>query len=268
MCPTGGVYVESIRLDSFADNLGRGTECPGPRTAGGVPIRFRPGAGGRGMTRVLPETIYSETAGFGFEPGGAITGVDRGGDDPVTGDFCTAQEPFFFSVAVPEEGNYRVTVTLGDRQAESVTTIKAELRRLMVEKVRTAPGEFAKVSFIVNTRTPEDRAGRRHQGGRGAAQSAARDDAGGVGVGQSADAGVRQLPARCLCGRDREGGRAHDLSAGRFDRLRSAAGALHQLGADAHSLLQTHGRRRQPRRVRAKATVHRWAAGGSTRLRA
>jgi hypothetical protein len=97
---------------------------------------FGPGPVGDGMTRVLPEMIYSDATGFGFEPGVSITAVDRGGDDPVTRDFCTAKEPFFFSVAVPQEGNYRVTVTLGDRQAESVTTIKAELRRLMVQEVR------------------------------------------------------------------------------------------------------------------------------------
>jgi hypothetical protein len=66
---------------------------------------FGPGPVGDGMTRVLPETIYSDTAGFGFEPGVSIAGLDRGGDDPVTRDFCTAREPFFFSVAVPEEGN-------------------------------------------------------------------------------------------------------------------------------------------------------------------
>jgi lysophospholipase L1-like esterase len=116
---------------------------------------FGPGPVGDGMTRVLPEMIYSDAAGFGFESGGSIMAVDRGGDDPVTGDFCTAKEPFFFSVAVPDEGNYRVTVTLGDRQAESVTTIKAELRRLMIQEVRTTPGQFEKVTFIVNTRTPK-----------------------------------------------------------------------------------------------------------------
>jgi lysophospholipase L1-like esterase len=125
----------------------------------GQPAAFRfdfgPGPVASGMTRVLPEMIYSEAAGFGFEPEIPIKAVDRGGDDPVKGDFCTADRSFFFSVAVPEEGNCRVTVTLGDRQAESVTTIKAELRRLMVEKVRTVPGEFTKVSFIVNTRTPK-----------------------------------------------------------------------------------------------------------------
>ena len=46
------------------------------------------------------------------------------------------------SVALPE-GNYHVTVTLGDRDGESTTTVKAESRRLMLEKVRTAPGKFA-----------------------------------------------------------------------------------------------------------------------------
>jgi hypothetical protein len=91
---------------------------------------FGPGPVGDGMTRVLSEMVYSESSGFGFEAGASVKAVDRGGDDQVTWDFCTADGPFFFSVAVPEEGNYRVTVTLGDRQAESVTTIKAELRRL------------------------------------------------------------------------------------------------------------------------------------------
>jgi lysophospholipase L1-like esterase len=116
---------------------------------------FGPGPVGEGMTQVLPENVYSETAGFGFEPNIPIKAVDRSGGNPVTRDFCTADVPFFFSAAVPEEGNYRVTVTLGDQAGESVTTIKAELRRLMVEEVRTAPGKFKTVSFIVNTRTPK-----------------------------------------------------------------------------------------------------------------
>ncbi len=135
--------------------LGAVQSLPTSAHAGAFRFDFGPGPVGDGMTRVLPEMIYSDSAGFGFEPGASITAVDRGGDDPVTGDFCTAREPFFFSVAVPDEGNYRVTVTLGDRQAESITTVKAELRRLMVREVRTAPGQFTRVSFIVNTRTPK-----------------------------------------------------------------------------------------------------------------
>jgi hypothetical protein len=56
---------------------------------------------------------------------------------------------------VPKEGNYRVTVKLGDRESAAVTTIKAELRRLMVEKVETKKGEFVIRTFLVNTRTPK-----------------------------------------------------------------------------------------------------------------
>ena len=56
---------------------------------------------------------------------------------------------------MPEEGNYRVTVTLGDLEGDTVTTVKAELRRLMLEKVVTKPGEFATRSFIVHVKRPQ-----------------------------------------------------------------------------------------------------------------
>jgi len=59
----------------------------------------------------------------------------------------------FFSVALPE-GNYLVTVTLGDAQGESTTTIKAELRRLVLEKEHTSRGRLVTRSFVVNIRTP------------------------------------------------------------------------------------------------------------------
>jgi lysophospholipase L1-like esterase len=69
-------------------------------------------------------------------------------------DLCTSDQPFFFSVALPE-GNYEVTVTFGDQNAETVTTVKAELRRLMLEEVHTAPGRFTTRTFTVNLRTPQ-----------------------------------------------------------------------------------------------------------------
>jgi lysophospholipase L1-like esterase len=59
--------------------------------------------------------------------------------------------PFYFSVAV-SEGNYRVTVVLGDAAAPSATVVRAESRRLMLETARTAAGEFVTRSFIVNVR--------------------------------------------------------------------------------------------------------------------
>jgi lysophospholipase L1-like esterase len=67
--------------------------------------------------------------------------------------------PFFFSADVPE-GNYNVTVTLGGEPRESVTTVKAEARRLMLEKVRTAAGESATRTFTVNVRYRELQSGR------------------------------------------------------------------------------------------------------------
>jgi len=66
-----------------------------------------------------------------------------------------ANPPATLTVDVPEEGNYRVTVTLGDPVADSVTTVKAELRRLMLERVRVAAGKTENRSFLVNVRTPQ-----------------------------------------------------------------------------------------------------------------
>ncbi len=126
-------------------------------------LEFGDGAVAPGYTPVLPAMTFTQERGFGFEPTGAkVVSVDRsagatGADatNPLHDHFITADKAFYFSVKVPQEGNYRVRVLLGDRTEASVTTIKAELRRLMVERVATAPGEFKTVEFIVNTRTPK-----------------------------------------------------------------------------------------------------------------
>lgn len=68
-------------------------------------------------------------------------------------DPTAATQPFHFSVAVPE-GNHRVTVEFGDAQAATDTTVRAESRQLVVERVTTRPGEFVTRTFIVNVRTP------------------------------------------------------------------------------------------------------------------
>lgn len=48
-----------------------------------------------------------------------------------------------------------MTVTLGDTAGETTTTIKAELRRLMLEEVHTAAGKFETKTFTVNVRVPQ-----------------------------------------------------------------------------------------------------------------
>jgi lysophospholipase L1-like esterase len=94
---------------------------------------------------ISPTNIYSSNIGYGFEPGAVVS----------AGDGCIGStNPFYFSVKLPE-GNYRVTVILGDATAPSTTTIKAELRRLMLYHLQTAPGMFVTRSFIVNLRQPE-----------------------------------------------------------------------------------------------------------------
>src|SRR5207253_156454 len=41
------------------------------------------------------------------------------------------------------------------QKAETTTTVKAELRRLMLEEVHTTPGKFATRTFTVNVRVPQ-----------------------------------------------------------------------------------------------------------------
>ena len=93
---------------------------------------------------VGPTNLYSPEAGFGFEPGAAVAARGPG---------CTSDRPFYFSVALPE-GNYQVTVKFGGDEQGSTNTVKSELRRLMLEKIATAPGKFETRTFTVNVRRP------------------------------------------------------------------------------------------------------------------
>jgi lysophospholipase L1-like esterase len=102
---------------------------------------------------VRADTPYSDALGHGFDPGALPRETDRGGD-ALRGDFVTTGDsgaPFKFSVALPE-GNYRVTVTLGDAAGESLTTVKAETGRLMLERIATPAARFETRAFLVNTR--------------------------------------------------------------------------------------------------------------------
>jgi lysophospholipase L1-like esterase len=98
-----------------------------------------------GVVHVIPSMLFSKEAGYGFEPGSTIAAVNGGA--------VTAAVPFSFSVAVPE-GNYRVALTLGDPGGDSNTTVKAELRRLMLENIKTSNGQVVRHTIVVNTRTP------------------------------------------------------------------------------------------------------------------
>src|SRR5512140_2886033 len=104
--------------------------CLGLRSAPAAePLRFDfGGAAPAGYTAVAAGALYTRDRGYGFEPGSPVIAVAQRGNNPQHDGFVTAPRPFHFTARVPAEGNYRVTVVLGDAQAESLTTIRAELR--------------------------------------------------------------------------------------------------------------------------------------------
>lgn len=104
-----------------------------------------------GYTQVLPSTTYNSQTGYGFDYGSSVFSKSFVGNNALKDDFITSDKPFYFSVKLPE-GNYHVKVILGDKKGTSVATIKAECRRLMVEKVQTAKGKFTTQEFTVHVR--------------------------------------------------------------------------------------------------------------------
>ena len=96
-------------------------------------FRFGP-SDAPGFIAVTPQTAYAPERGFGWKS------VFR-------------NAPSIFAIDLPE-GNYTVTLTLGDEKAAGATTVRAEARRLMLRGVRTQPGEVVTQAFTVNVRTP------------------------------------------------------------------------------------------------------------------
>lgn len=112
-----------------------------------------------GAVAITPAMVFTPEKGYGFDLGITPKAEDRGGD-PLRGDFITGEGGFYFSVELPE-GNYDVSVLLGDPKGKSDTTIKAESRRLMVENLVTAENEQVVRKFTVNIRRPEIKGGTR-----------------------------------------------------------------------------------------------------------
>ena len=90
------------------------------------------------LTKQQP--VYSEAVGYGY--------------DVVEAPTAKSVSPFYFSVKVPD-GNYRVSVRLGNKKREGETTVRAESRRMIIEKCVTKKGEFRDFSFVINKRCVE-----------------------------------------------------------------------------------------------------------------
>jgi lysophospholipase L1-like esterase len=108
------------------------------------PVYFACGQGKNGAASLFPTTLYSESsAGWDLK---TAPKVEENGT-------CTSDKPFFFSIPVPE-GNYRVKILLGG-PADTTVTVRAEARRLMLEKVAVKANGMLEKSFDVNVRVPE-----------------------------------------------------------------------------------------------------------------
>jgi lysophospholipase L1-like esterase len=110
------------------------------------PVTFACGAAKKGATALTAATL--------FTPAGS--GWDLNTVPSIADGICSASatdKPFYFSVPVPP-GNYRVTMTLGGKEA-SVVTVRAEARRLMLQQVPIAANKIETKSIDVNIRIPE-----------------------------------------------------------------------------------------------------------------
>jgi lysophospholipase L1-like esterase len=96
-----------------------------------------------GGTSLNANSVYSESA----------AGWDLKTAPRIANGVCSSDKPYFFSIAVPE-GNYRVEVLLGGT-ADSVVTVRAEARRLMLENIAIKANKTALRLFDVNVRVAD-----------------------------------------------------------------------------------------------------------------
>ncbi|HXN22049.1 MAG TPA: hypothetical protein VOA41_04825 [Candidatus Dormibacteraeota bacterium] len=112
----------------------------------------------KGYVYVPLSTRYSKELGYGFmaivadSPTAQTIGTD------LSSDTCNGTKPLLFSADVPE-GNYDILLKLGNKNSGSTTTVKAEARRLLLERSQIPKGEFVDRKFTVNARYKELKSG-------------------------------------------------------------------------------------------------------------
>lgn len=125
------VVVSSLLLGSFTM----------AGAADGYKFDFGDGPVADGYTQIKSSTKFDASTGYGFESG-KISSVDRLWDDDLKTDFLTSDGDMVFSVVLPQ-ANYDVTFVFGDGENESETTVWAENRKLLFDRVTTAGGVFS-----------------------------------------------------------------------------------------------------------------------------
>lgn len=103
-----------------------------------------------GFIPITSNSKFDKKIGYGFMDVSGLKSVDNGGNS-LTGDFITSDKPFYFSVAIPE-GNYNITLNLGDSKGTSETTVRVENRRLMLNDIKTKKGEIVEKQITVHVK--------------------------------------------------------------------------------------------------------------------
>ncbi|MEP6673611.1 MAG: rhamnogalacturonan acetylesterase [Ferruginibacter sp.] len=112
---------------------------------------FGSGQAAKGFIKITPDTKFNYQTGYGFSNGSVVESIRRNGRNELKNDFITSSKPFYFSVKLAE-GNYDVSVTLGDVAGTSATTVRAECRRLFLQNIQTKKGSIVTKKFTVHVR--------------------------------------------------------------------------------------------------------------------
>ena len=111
---------------------------------------FGTGRTENGFIPITSTSKFDKKIGYGFMDISGLKSVDNGGN-ALTGDFITSDKTFYFSVAIPE-GNYNITLNLGDSKGSSETTVRVENRRLMLNDIKTKKSEILEKQITVHVK--------------------------------------------------------------------------------------------------------------------
>lgn len=103
-----------------------------------------------GFIPITSTSKFDKKIGYGFMDISGLKYVDNGGN-ALTEDYITSDKPFYFSVAIPE-GNYNITLNIGDTKGSSETTVRVENRRLMLNDIKTKKGEIIEKQITVHVK--------------------------------------------------------------------------------------------------------------------
>lgn len=166
--PNDGEGAPAIGAQSGAGGIGSsgaGGSRPGTSNAqGGSSVTA--GSGGASQEGDAGEGGSNPGGGGFIAAGGADGGAGSGSStdvplDPSLLAKCTGTSPIVCALGAPN-GNYDVTVEVGDAASAASSQVAAETRHYAGPSVSTTPGTFASVSFTVNVRQEQ------HDGGQSA----------------------------------------------------------------------------------------------------